>query len=67
MFLFRKEIAAFLEQLKSERATQFLLFLQDEHNMDMVAFLVYITSHLSELHLKLQGQNNSVADLRTAV
>lgn len=33
----------------------------------MVAFLVDITSHLNELNLKLQGQNNSVADLMTAV
>lgn len=63
----RKEIAAFLEQVKSQRATQFSLFLQDEHKMDMVSFLVDITSHLNELNLKLQGQNNSVADLMTAV
>lgn len=35
--------------------------------MDMVSFLVDITSHLNELNLKLQGQNNSVADLMTAV
>lgn len=35
--------------------------------MDMVASLVDITSHLNEPNLKLQGQNNSVADLTTAV
>ncbi|XP_078031645.1 general transcription factor II-I repeat domain-containing protein 2A-like [Epinephelus lanceolatus] len=63
----RKEITAFLEQVKSQKATQFSLFLQDEQKMDMVAFLVDITSHLNELNLKLQGQNNSVADLMTAV
>ncbi|KAK0143836.1 Mannosyl-oligosaccharide 1,2-alpha-mannosidase IA [Merluccius polli] len=63
----RKEIAAFLKQVKSQRATEFSLFLQDEHKMDMVAFLVDITSHLNELNLKLQGQNNSVADLMTAL
>lgn len=63
----QKEIAAFLEQIKSQRATRFSLFLQDDHKMDMVAFLVDITSHPNELNLKLQGQNNSVADLMTAV
>lgn len=46
----RKEIAAFLEQLKSQRATQFqlstILVLQDKHKMNTVAFLVDITSHL---------------------
>ena len=62
----RKEIATFLEQLKSKSDTVFT-FLQDEHKMDMVAFLVDITSHLTELDLKLQGWNNSVADLMTAV
>ncbi|CAL9707870.1 unnamed protein product [Knipowitschia caucasica] len=63
----RKEIEAFLKQVKSQRAIQFSLFLQDEHKMDMVAFLVDITSHLNDLNLKLQGQNNSVSDLMTAV
>ncbi|KAL6461064.1 hypothetical protein MHYP_G00310300 [Metynnis hypsauchen] len=63
----QKEIAAFLKQLKSQRATQFSLFLQEEHKMDVVAFLVDITSHLNELNLKLQGKNSSVADLMTAV
>lgn len=63
----REEIAAFLEQVKSQTATQFSLFLQDEHKMNMVAFLVDITSHLNELNVKLQGQNNTVADLMTAI
>ncbi|XP_033494858.2 NACHT, LRR and PYD domains-containing protein 3-like isoform X2 [Epinephelus lanceolatus] len=63
----QKEITAFLKQVQSQRATQFSLSLQDEHKIDMVAFLVDITSHLNELNLKLQGQNNSVADLMTAV
>lgn len=35
--------------------------------MDIVAFLVDITSHLNELNMKLQGKNNSVCDLMTAV
>ncbi|MBN3306723.1 SCND3 protein, partial [Amia calva] len=63
----RKEITAFLVQLKSQKATQFSLFLQDESKMDIVAFLVDITSHLNELNVKLQGKNNSVCDLMTAV
>lgn len=63
----RKEILAFLQQLKSQKATQFASFLQDEHKMDVVAFLVDITAHLNELNLKLQGQKNSVCDLMKAV
>lgn len=35
--------------------------------MVMVAFLVDIALHLNELSVKLQYQNNSVADLMTAV
>ena len=35
--------------------------------MDMVAFLVDITSHLNELSFKLQGQSSSGANLVTAV
>jgi hypothetical protein len=58
-----KEIAAFLQQLKSQKATQFANFLQDKHKMDVVAFLVDITGHLNELNLKLQGRKNSVCDL----
>ena len=44
----RKEMSAFLVQLKSQKATQFLLFLQDESKMDIVTFLVHIPSHLNE-------------------
>lgn len=43
------------------------MFLQDEHNMDMVAFLVNITAHLNELNLKLQGPNSLISDLMAAV
>lgn len=39
----RKEITAFLKQVRSKRATEFLLFLQDEHKMDVVAF--WLTVH----------------------
>ncbi|KAL1270810.1 hypothetical protein QQF64_029826 [Cirrhinus molitorella] len=63
----RNEIKMFLQQLRSQRATQFLMFLQDEHNMDMLAFLVDITAHLNELNLKLQGPNNLISDLMAAV
>ncbi|KAK0147350.1 hypothetical protein N1851_013210 [Merluccius polli] len=35
--------------------------------MDNVAFLVDITSHLNQLNLKLQGKDNSVCELMTAV
>ena len=63
----RKEITAFLAQLKSQKATSFSLFLEDVKKMDIVAFLVDITSHLNELNVKLQGKDNSVCDLMTAV
>lgn len=35
--------------------------------MDNVAFLVDITSHLNVLNMKLQGKNNSICELITAV
>lgn len=63
----RGEIAAFLAQLKNQKATTFSIFLEDDKKMDIVAFLVDITSHLNELNLKLQGKDNSVCDLMTAV
>ncbi|XP_077312023.1 SCAN domain-containing protein 3-like [Lithobates pipiens] len=63
----RTEVAAFLVQLKSQKARQFSLFLQDESTMENIAFLVDITSHLNELNVKLQGKNNSICDLMTAV
>lgn len=63
----RKEVAAFLTELKSQKATQFSLFLENEKQMDNVAFLVDITSHLNELNLKLQGKDNSICELMTAV
>ncbi|KAG1927283.1 protein FAM200B [Pimephales promelas] len=53
--------------LKSQKATTFSLFLEDDKKMDIVAFLVDITSHLNELNLKLQGKDNSVCELMTAV
>ena len=56
-----------MDTLLSQKATQFSLFLKDEKKMDNVAFLVDITSHLNELNLKLQGRNNSICELMTAV
>ncbi|GAA6097172.1 SCAN domain-containing protein 3-like [Tachysurus ichikawai] len=35
--------------------------------MDNVAFLVDITSHLNDLNLRLQGEDNSICELMTAV
>ncbi|XP_022625841.1 SCAN domain-containing protein 3-like [Seriola dumerili] len=63
----QKEIAAFLQQLKRQKATQFANFLQDNNKMDVVAFLVDITGHLNKLNLKLQGQKNSVCDMMKTV
>lgn len=42
----RKEITAFLKQVKSQRATEFSFFLQDEHKMDMAAFFGWHQSTL---------------------
>ncbi|KAJ4946778.1 hypothetical protein JOQ06_008824 [Pogonophryne albipinna] len=39
---------------------------EDDENMECVAFLVDVTSHLNELNLKLQGQGNTVCDLMSA-
>ena len=49
----RRKVTAFLEELRSQKATEFSLFLKDDKSMDNVAFLVDITSHLNELNLKL--------------
>lgn len=63
----RKEVACFLKELKSPKAEQFSLFLENEKDMNHVAFLVDTTSHLNELNLKLQGKDNSVCELMTAI
>ncbi|KAJ4920930.1 hypothetical protein JOQ06_016525 [Pogonophryne albipinna] len=41
-------------------------FMQNE-KMEAVAFLADITSHLNDLNLKLQGKNNTVCELMSAV
>lgn len=63
----RHEVTAFLEQLESQKAANFSVFLNDEKNMGIVAFLADIMSHLNGLNLQLQGKNNSICDLMTAV
>ena len=63
----RRELAAYLAELRSQKATHVSLFLKDEKNMDNVAFLVDITSHLNELNTKLQGKDNLICEQMTAV
>ena len=65
-FSIEEEIKAFLSEQKSDKATQFSEFLVDE-KMERVVFLTDITSHLNQLNAKLQGQNNTVCDMITAV
>lgn len=48
----RKDLEMFLSEQKNTRAQQYLDFLQDDGNMELMAFLVDITSHLNELNLK---------------
>jgi len=38
-----------------------------EEKMEIVAFLSDITSHLSDLNMKLQGKNNTVCNITSAV
>ncbi|XP_056110235.1 SCAN domain-containing protein 3-like [Rhinichthys klamathensis goyatoka] len=63
----RKDLEMFLSQQKNVKARHYLDFLRDDDSMELVAFLVDITSHLNELNLKLQGQGNTVCDLMAAV
>jgi len=63
----RKELQVFLSEQKSAKAKQFMEFMQNEEKMDAVAFLADITSHLNDLNLKLQGKNNTVCELMSAV
>ncbi len=63
----RREVAFFLAELRSQKARQFSLFLENEKQMDNLAFLVDITSYLNELNLRLKGKDNSICELMTAV
>lgn len=60
-------MASFLAELRNQKATHFSLFLENEKQMDNVAFLVDTTSHLNELNLRLQGKDDSICELMTAV
>ncbi len=55
-----------MTEIVSQKATQFSPFLENKKQMDNVAFLADITSHLNELNLRLQGKDNSVCELVTA-
>ncbi|XP_063960214.1 general transcription factor II-I repeat domain-containing protein 2A-like [Lytechinus pictus] len=63
----KKDLEMFLSQQTTAKARQFLDYLRDDNKMELVAFLVDITSHLNEFNLKLQGQGSTVCDLMTAV
>ncbi|MBN3304818.1 SCND3 protein, partial [Amia calva] len=63
----RKELETFLLDQKSAKAKQFVEFMQNEEKMEIVAFLSDITSHLNDLNMKLQGKNNTVCNLTSAV
>ncbi len=56
-----------MTEIVSQKATQFSQFLENKKQMDNVAFLADINSHLNELNLRLQGKDNSVCELVTAV
>ncbi|RXN35893.1 general transcription factor II-I repeat domain-containing 2-like protein [Labeo rohita] len=63
----RKELETFLLDQKSAKAKPFVDFMKNEEEMEVVAFLTDITSHLNDLNLKLQGKNSTVCDLMSAV
>ncbi|KAL0161498.1 hypothetical protein M9458_045223 [Cirrhinus mrigala] len=63
----RKELETFLLVQKSAKAKLFVDFMKNEEEMEVVAFLTDITSHLNDLNLKLQGKNSTVCDLMSAV
>ncbi|RXN15772.1 zinc finger protein 502-like isoform X2 [Labeo rohita] len=62
-----KELETFLLDQKSAKAKLFVDFMKNEEEMEVVAFLTDITSHLNDLNLKLQGKNSTVCDLMSAV
>lgn len=52
---------------ESAEAKLFTDFLENPEEIEAVAFLTDITSHLNNLNLKLQGKNNTVCDQISAV
>ncbi len=63
----RKELETFLLDQKSAKAKPFVDFMKNEEEMEIVAFLTDITSHLNDLNMKLQGKNSTVCGLMSAV
>ena len=63
----RKDLEIFLLDQKSAKVNQFVEFMQNEEKILIVAFLSDITSHLNDLDMKLQGKNNTVCNLTSAV
>ena len=63
----RKELETFLLNQKSPKAIPFVEFLQSNEKMEIDAFLSDITCHLNDLNLKLQGKNNTVCILMSAI
>ncbi len=45
---------------KSAKAKPFVDCVKNKEEMEIVAFLTDITSHLNDLNMKLQGKNSSV-------
>ncbi len=63
----RKDLEMFLSQQKNAKARHYLDFLRNDDSIELVAFIVDVTSHLNELNLRLQGQGNTECDLMAAV
>lgn len=57
----------FLLDQKSPKAKVFVGFMKNEEKMEIGAFLADVASHLSDLHVKLQGRNNTSCDLVSTV
>ncbi|XP_076330791.1 general transcription factor II-I repeat domain-containing protein 2-like [Tachypleus tridentatus] len=62
-FVIRKEIPAFINQFVSSDTTQSEEELKSKDFLKQLAFLIDITTHLNDLNLKLQGQNQMVSNL----
>ncbi|RXM93778.1 General transcription factor II-I repeat domain-containing protein 2A, partial [Acipenser ruthenus] len=66
-FGLRDAILQFLSDDSSSHAEEFLNFMRDEHQMEVVAFLVDIFEHLNTLNLALQGKQRVIFDLWESV
>ncbi|KAL2081690.1 hypothetical protein ACEWY4_023543 [Coilia grayii] len=63
----RKELETFLLNQTSPKAKPYVEFLQNNEKMEIAAFLTDITAHLNDLNVKLQGRNNTVCNLISAI